>query len=209
MSRTVLVVTHDDLLWQHMKRLPMADWLPARGRTWEDLARWKAQQRRLVILDAGLPELPELGSAAWQEAAGALDLLAASPKPSDEQARRFLAAGAKGYIHGYLSLEGIDSALKVIASGGVWMGASLLSRLLQQLSRESARNTPVTADWAAKLTPREREVAELAALGMANQVIADELGITERTVRAHISSVFEKLGVADRLMLALLVHGIR
>ena len=71
MSRTVLVVTHDDLLWQHMKRLPMADWLPARGRTWEDLARWKAQQRRLVILDAGLPELPELGSAAWQEAAGA------------------------------------------------------------------------------------------------------------------------------------------
>jgi len=207
-SRPILMLTHDDLLWQHLKRVPVAHWLPARGRAWEELSRWQSQQRRLVILDAGLPGLPELDSAAWAAAAGTLDLLVATPKPNDEQGRRFLAAGAKGYIHAYLSLEGIDTALKVIANGGVWMGASLLSRLLQQLSRTSAQPQADPAGWTTKLTPRERDVAQRAALGMANQAIADELGITERTVRAHISSVFEKLGVSDRLMLALLVHGI-
>jgi DNA-binding NarL/FixJ family response regulator len=51
-------------------------------------------------------------------------------------------------------------------------------------------------------------VARYVALGHSNQSIADSLGITERTVRAHISAIFEKLGVTDRLMLALRVHGI-
>ncbi|MBN9401292.1 MAG: helix-turn-helix transcriptional regulator, partial [Burkholderiales bacterium] len=54
----------------------------------------------------------------------------------------------------------------------------------------------------------ERDVARYVALGHSNQSIADSLGITERTVRAHISAIFEKLGVTDRLMLALRVHGI-
>ena len=58
------------------------------------------------------------------------------------------------------------------------------------------------------LTVRERDVARYVALGHSNQSIADSLGITERTVRAHISAIFEKLGVTDRLMLALRVHGI-
>ena len=208
-ARPVLMLTHDDLLWQHLKRVPVAGWLPARGRTWEDLSRWQAQQRRLVVLDAGLPGLPAFDSTEWTSAVDAVDILVASVKPGDEQGRQFLAAGAKGYIHGYLSQEGLDTALKAVANGGVWMGASLLTRLLQQMNRGAAPASRTdTPAWAAKLTPREREVAEHAARGLANQVIADELGITERTVRAHISSVFEKLGVPDRLMLALLVHGI-
>lgn len=202
------MLTHDDLLWQQWKRVPVANWLPARGRAWEDLSRWQARQQRLVVLDAGLPGLPAFGGPEWTAAVGALDILATSLKPNDEQGRQFLAAGAKGYAHAYVSPEGLDTALKVIANNGVWMGASLLTRLLQHLHRGAAPVAADTSSWAAELTPREKEVAERAARGLANQVIADDLGITERTVRAHISSVFEKLGVSDRLMLALLVHGI-
>lgn len=208
-SRAVLMLTHDDLLWQQWRRVPDAVWLPARGGVWEDLARWQARRQKCVVLDAGLPGLPALGSPQWIAAVGDLDILVASPKPNDEQGRQFLAAGAKGYIHAYSSPEGLDTALKVVANGGVWMGASLLTRLLQQLHRGAAVAAVAdSAAWATNLTPREKEVAERAARGLANQSIADELGITERTVRAHISAVFEKLGVADRLMLALLVHGI-
>ena len=64
-------------------------------------------------------------------------------------------------------------------------------------------------DWdGGLLTERETTAARYAAGGWANAQIAEALGITERTVKAHLSAVFEKLGVSDRLQLALLVHGI-
>jgi DNA-binding NarL/FixJ family response regulator len=53
------------------------------------------------------------------------------------------------------------------------------------------------------LTPREREVLALLGRGMANKVIARELGMAEKTVKAHVSSILAKLGVADRTQAAL------
>ena len=64
-------------------------------------------------------------------------------------------------------------------------------------------------NWATPLTEREREVAQLAAVGDSNLSIALALGITERTVKAHLKAVFEKLDLSDRLQLALRVHGVR
>lgn len=208
--RPVLMLTEDEQLWQQWKRVPVASWLPASGTAWQDLLRWQAQGRRLVVLDTSLPGLPALDHPEWRAAVADLDILVASLKPDDEQGRTYLAAGAKGYIHAYMPPEALDTALKVVAGGGIWMGASLLARLLRQLDH-AVPPVPEVKDkhtWAEGLTPREKEVAERAARGMANQAIAQDLGITERTVRAHISAVFEKLGVPDRLMLALLVHGV-
>lgn len=207
--RPVLMLTHDELLWRHWKRVTPTRWLPARGHGWEDVVRWQGMGRRLVVIDAGLPDLPALDSAPWRSAVGPLDILVASLKPSDEQGRSFLAAGAKGYLHSYVPPAALDTALQAVAEGGIWMGATLLARLLRQLDQAASRNPAVEApDWSAGLTPREKEVAESVARGLSNQAIADDLGITERTVRAHISAVFEKLGVADRLTLALVVHGV-
>ncbi len=59
-----------------------------------------------------------------------------------------------------------------------------------------------------KLTEREREVAKRAAQGAANKIIARELGISERTVKAHLSAAFDKLQVPDRVQLALRVNGV-
>ena len=64
-------------------------------------------------------------------------------------------------------------------------------------------------DLLESLSAREREVVHLASRGLVNKLIARELGITERTVKAHLKAVFEKLQVADRLQLALRVHGVR
>ena len=64
-------------------------------------------------------------------------------------------------------------------------------------------------DILAALTKRELEVARLVANGSSNKEIARQLGITERTVKAHVGAVFQKLNVRDRLQLALIVSGRR
>lgn len=85
------------------------------------------------------------------------------------------------------------------------MGPALVSRLLRMIDQRSPGETL----WQNNaLSEREHTVALRAANGASNERIADALGITERTVRAHMSAVFSKLNVADRLQLALLVHGI-
>ena len=62
--------------------------------------------------------------------------------------------------------------------------------------------------WSVSLTEREREVAIAVAQGASNKEIARQLDITERTIKAHVGAILEKLGVRDRLQLSLIVNGI-
>lgn len=200
----VLLITHDDLLWQHWRQLDHR-WLPARGRNMADLARWREQGRGVAMIDADLPRRPAWQDPCWSEMTQGLALLVASLRPSDEQGTQALGAGAQGYCHGYASPAALGQALGVVAEGGIWMGRSLVERLLQLVQERAC----VQADWSrGLLTEREDTVARHASAGQSNAQIAEVLGITERTVKAHLSAVFEKVGVADRLQLALLVHGI-
>lgn len=63
--------------------------------------------------------------------------------------------------------------------------------------------------WSALLSERELQAAKLVAGGASNKEIADQLAITERTVKAHLSAIFEKLGVRDRLQLSLRINGVK
>ncbi len=201
---SVLLVTHDDLLWQQWRQLDTAGWLPARGDGIQHLMGWREQGRGVVLLDAGMPQLPNWNEPLWREHFDNLRIVVASPRPSDEEGKRALAAGASGYVHTYTPITNLATVLQTVAAGGVWLGPTLLARLLRQIDQ----NMPRQVDWAATLTHREKEVAERAAIGHSNQAIADALSISERTVRAHLSTVFQKLGVNDRLFLALRVHGV-
>jgi len=201
----VLLITHDDLLWQHWRALDPARWMAARGRGLADLQRWREQGRALAVLDADVPKLPSWHDPSWTPALSGLQVVVASASPNDEQGTQALGAGAHGYCHSYAQPAALAQALEVVASGGIWMGRSLVSRLLK-LVTERAQDAYA---WdAGRLTEREITVARYAASGQANAQIAEALGITERTVKAHLSAVFDKLGVTDRLQLALLVHGI-
>jgi DNA-binding NarL/FixJ family response regulator len=91
----------------------------------------------------------------------------------------------------------------------VWIGQQLMQQLIQRANSAMPVNKPVPTHWTEQLTSREREIASLAAHGATNAVIAAQCDITERTVKAHLSAVFEKLSVTDRLQLALKVHGIQ
>lgn len=200
----VLLVTQDDFLWQHWSRLPKSNWQPERGTSLQHLARWRELGRSLILLDSGLPGLPAWSDTAWGKYARDTKIVVTSTRLSDEEGKQVLAAGAYGYVHTYSPVEALSTVLQTVAAGGIWMGPTLLARLLRQIDQ----NLPRQEAWAEGLTQREREVAERAAIGHSNQAIAEALNITERTVRAHLSAVFQKLGVNDRLMLALKVHGI-
>ncbi|WP_295372240.1 response regulator transcription factor [uncultured Pseudacidovorax sp.] len=207
----LLILTHDDVLAERWAPLG-SGWPVVRGADLSALADWRAQGRRLVLMDAQMPGLPGWQDAGWPARLSGIDALVGLGAPDDRQGAAVLQAGAGGFCHVYAPLPTVRQALQVVASGELWVGRDLLTRLLRLLDeRPPAQPARAVSDaaWAQDLTVREREVAELASLGEANDAIAERLGITARTVKAHLSTAFDKLGVADRLQLALRVHGIR
>lgn len=135
-------------------------------------------------------------------------LIALSDTPNDEEGLACLSAGASAYINTHASPEALRQVAEVVGQGGLWIGASLMQRLLRSsVALVAAR--PVAQNMLRALTEREREVAHAVARGDSNKEIAKQLNITERTVKAHTASLFEKFGVRDRLQLALAVNAQR
>ena len=128
-------------------------------------------------------------------------------KPSDDKGLEALAQGASGYCNAYATPELLHSIESVIRNNGLWVGESLLSRLVSSISTRShvtgqhAQHPALQA-----LSEREREVALRVACGESNKEITRDLSIAERTIKAHLTAVFEKLGVRDRLQLAILLN---
>jgi DNA-binding NarL/FixJ family response regulator len=123
--------------------------------------------------------------------------------PEDEQGLAALAAGASGYCSALTLPAVLHQVASVVTHGGTWVGPQLMQRLMRGLVKQGNEATEPALD---KLSLRERQVAEAVARGSTNKEIARVMGITERTVKAHLSAAFEKLGVRDRMQLSLLVN---
>ena len=125
-----------------------------------------------------------------------------------------LAAGASGSCKSDLLPEKTRQILNTVQDGGIWISSSALPHLLQRLKRLEAMNkkSPETGNKngahgnMSSLTPREREIVDLVANGDSNKIIASKLNIADRTVKVHLSVIFQKLKVSDRLQLALLAN---
>ena len=213
----LLLLTDNTALWQQWHPLNQHGWATQRGRSQADWQQWKQQGQHWALLDAALPGLPDWSARANGPLFDGMHVLVLSAHPSDAQGQHALMQGASGYAHAHSPVEHIASMLHTIAQGNIWTGRSLLQRLLRDLDQRLPAPPALPADtqpaaaqptWATPLTAREQAVAHLAALGRSNQDIAQQLAITERTVRAHLSATFDKLQVSDRLQLALKVHGI-
>ncbi len=89
----------------------------------------------------------------------------------------------------------------LIKSGNIWLYPSFMQELIAQ----SFVQTNSKNELLEKLSLREKETALEVAKGKSNKEIAIELNITERTVKAHLSSIFEKVGASDRFTLALML----
>lgn len=141
---------------------------------------------------------------------GLLPCIVLSDHPSDDQALACFAAAARGYCNTHADPAYLRQVAEVVGQGGLWIGEALMTRLVEVTVR-IGQKIPVESSesWASLLTPREQEVARAIAEGASNKEIARGLGITERTVKLHVGAVLEKLGVRDRLQIALIVNGVR
>jgi DNA-binding NarL/FixJ family response regulator len=142
---------------------------------------------------------------AMRAAAQHTPIVVLSNVPEDEQGMAALAAGASGYCSALTLPAILQQVAGVVEHGGLWVGPQLMRRLMQGIA---ARSTEATGPTLEMLSQRERQVAEAVARGATNKEIARVMDITERTVKAHLSSAFEKLGVRDRMQLSLLVNGV-
>lgn len=112
----------------------------------------------------------------------------------DETAVACLRAGASGVVSLGCETHELAKAIQAVGRGEAWASRRVISRALS-LTRGR--------DGAARLTKREKQVLRLLALGRSNAEIADELFVSEKTVKTHVSSVLRKLHVRDRLQAAL------
>lgn len=127
--------------------------------------------------------------------------------PAESEAFQLLNRGAVGYCHLKAAPEQLREVALVVEHGGYWMPPELMQRFLALSARVIPAAAPVEPELN-ELTARELMVAEQVAHGASNREIAAALEITERTVKAHLSAIFEKLGVRDRVQLALAMNNI-
>jgi two-component system, NarL family, nitrate/nitrite response regulator NarL len=130
-----------------------------------------------------------------------------SDQPNEEEGIAFLKLGIVGYGNTYISQARLIEAVRVISGGAVWLGQKVIQQLiLESYSRTKEQVTPRVGQKLAGLTPAEHKVAELVARGQSNLEIAFNLKITERTVKAHLTSIYEKTKTGSRLSLAMLIN---
>jgi len=134
-------------------------------------------------------------------------VVAMAPMPNDAQGIAVLKAGAEGYCHMLATPRQLIEIATVIEHGGFWVGPDLMKRII---GIRAIRDAPITPpdSLLEELTPRELMVAKEVGHGANNREIAESLNITERTVKAHLSVIFEKLCVRDRVQLALAINNI-
>jgi two-component system, NarL family, nitrate/nitrite response regulator NarL len=130
-----------------------------------------------------------------------------SPVPSQVEASRLLRAGAMGYCHAGTPAGQLAEIATVIEHDGFWMPREMVQKFVRLTRRVKGANLNLEAD-PNNLTDRERAVAEQIGLGANNSEIAGRLNISERTVKAHLSSIFQQLGVRDRVQLALVINNL-
>lgn len=124
-----------------------------------------------------------------------------------ELQRRAVLLGALGVVQKREAGEVLIKAIENVHAGQVWLDKSMMTGVLAQLSRSDGdKKHGAESGRIGTLTKREREVVTLVGEGLRNKQIAEKLFISETTVRHHITSIFNKLGVSNRLNLVMYAY---
>lgn len=132
-----------------------------------------------------------------------------SARPDPAEGLHLLRGGARGYANRLLSQAVLNELLDTVGNGDLWAGRQVTDYLLARALSEPFAPAPSVgeADVLQRLSGREAEVAARVAAGASNKVIASDMAITERTVKAHLNSIFRKTGVRNRVQLAIALAG--
>lgn len=174
----------------------------------EALDVFARESPNIVILDldlggeSGLDLLPELVSAG----SGARVIVLTGVRDQDVH-RRCVELGADGLLLKDKASEILIKAVRKVHAGEDWLERSMMRGALDQLRNQGSKaQADPEAEKIRTLTEREREVIALVGLGLKNKQVAERLFISDTTVRHHLTSIFSKLGVSDRLELVIYAY---
>ena len=148
----------------------------------------------VAVLDLQMPDLD--GFAATRElvrSAPDVAVLVLTMFEDDDSVFAAMRAGARGYLVKGAEQEEIARAIRAVAAGEAIFGPGVARRVLGFFSAP-----PPAAEPFPELTSREREILDLLAAGLSNTAIADRLNLASKTVANNVSTIFTKLGTADR-----------
>jgi DNA-binding NarL/FixJ family response regulator len=131
-----------------------------------------------------------------------LRLIVIGPPGNDDLVMDSIVAGARAYLDSSAGPRVVREAIEVVVSGSIWAPRRLLSKLIDRLlAGPDTSNTNLDPH----LTAREKQVLDLILLARSNREIARELGIEERTVKAHVGRLMRKTGAENRIDLSMRV----
>jgi DNA-binding NarL/FixJ family response regulator len=152
----------------------------------------------VILMDLVMPGRDGIGAMQELRARGATArVIVLTSFTDEERIMPAILAGAAGYLLKNVQPAELARAVRAAHAGEALLDPAVAARLVEALVDRRAAPQP-------ELTPREHQVLELIVAGMANKRIALELGLSEKTVKAHVGHLLAKLGVADRTQAALL-----
>ncbi len=161
----------------------------------------------VVLMDMRMPDLDGLAATRAmlaQDPSRKIVVLTVASDESDVSAA--VVAGAQGYLVKDSPVDDVIAAVRAAARGVAWLSPRAASGLLGRIRREHAEVIPAP-ERDADLSPREREVLALIAIGVDNAEIAQRLNISPRTAKNHVSNILGKLAVPNRIQAA--VYAVR
>ena len=168
----------------------------------EALALAESERPDIIILDLilgeedGLDFLPELCKVASNSR-----VLVLTGVQTPESHRTAIRRGAMGIVLKQQAAELLLKAIRKVYEGEVWIDRSMIGNVLSDVRSERREEVNPEAVKIKTLTARELEVIALVSEGLKNKIIGERLFISETTVTHHLSSIYSKLGVSDRLEL--------
>jgi two-component system, NarL family, nitrate/nitrite response regulator NarL len=160
----------------------------------------------ILLLDLKMPELDGLSTLQKLQMSKrktkVIVLTASEDKNEFVQAMKF---GTSGIVLKQTATDLLIKSIRKVYAGEIWLDSNTTAAVMRQFAAPGEISTPVTGRERDRspLSQREREIVALVAQGYKNKEMAEKMFISEQTVKNHLHNIFDKLGVSDRLELAL------
>jgi DNA-binding NarL/FixJ family response regulator len=164
-------------------------------------------QPDVVLMDIRMPIMDGVAATKEIQKLGlGIKILVLTTFDDDEYIKAALQNGAMGYLLKDTPSEELAVAIRAVHKGYAQLGPGIVKKLVTQFSTNTPTQSPPVPPSLAELTPREKEVLQLIATGANNKEIAQQLYISEGTVKNHVTNILNRLNLRDRTQAAIIAN---